>query len=144
MHQISSAVWRRLALDINFSSKRCVHVYNKGTVSSWRQLPISSRSLHAGPPLYFPRRRDFFSSNAILKQENSQQHSEGNNGHQGERVESQKQKPSRPSVTKSSLRRVAAAAQRSKVGKLSQARPTQDGHTRTKVCFLLRIYLPQD
>ena len=79
------------------------------------------RPLHASPIFQHPRKRDFFSSNTSLHREKGQNDSQGD-GH-NESAQTQKRKTARPTGAKTSLRRVAVEAQRSKDGKL--ARPTQ-------------------
>ncbi|KPI35899.1 uncharacterized protein AB675_10482 [Cyphellophora attinorum] len=68
------------------------------------------RPLHASPIFQRPRRRDFFSSNAALS---TQKDPDSQNTQPGT---IQKRKTARPSAAKTSLRRVAVEAQRSKVG----------------------------
>jgi hypothetical protein len=86
--------------------------------------------LHASPPLALPRRKDFFSSNAHLKQKQN---------NTDEPIEfsrdSQKQRRRGPRVpaAPTSLRRVAVEAQRSKDGILSKALLKEQGLNRTKV-----------
>lgn len=85
--------------------------------------------LHVSPPLALPRRKDFFSSNAHLKQKQ-------NNDEPIEfSPDSQKQRRRglRLPATPTSLRRVAVEAQRSKDGILSKALLREQGLYQTKV-----------
>lgn len=85
---------------------------------------------HVSPPLARPRRKDFFSSNAHLKQKQN---------NTDEPIEfpadSQKQRRRGPRLpaAPTSLRRVAVEAQRSKDGILSKALLKEQGLYRTKV-----------
>jgi required for meiotic nuclear division protein 1 len=92
--------------------------------------------LHAAPALLLPRRRDFFSSNAILKQQpQSSQHSGEVQQTQSETAEIgqvQKRKTARTSAAKTSLRRVAVEAQRSKDNSLSQIQSAGQGAQTTR------------
>ena len=78
------------------------------------------RPLHASPIFQRPRRREFFSSNAALA---NQKGSNGDGGKQdvdGALSQSQKRKTARSPAAKTSLRRVAVEALRSKDGKLAR------------------------
>lgn len=96
------------------------------------QLPTRPQTqyLHVSPPLALPRRKDFFSSNAHLKQ---------NQNNNDEPIEfspdSQKQRRRGPRLpaAPTSLRRVAVEAQRSKDGIHSKALLKEQGLYRTKV-----------
>ncbi|KXG48872.1 Protein of unknown function DUF155 [Penicillium griseofulvum] len=85
--------------------------------------------LHVSPPLALPRRKDFFSSNAHLKQKqnNSDEPIEFS-------ADSQKQRRRGPRLpaAPTSLRRVAVEAQRSKDGIISKALLKEQGLYRTK------------
>ena len=86
------------------------------------------RPLHASPIFQRPRRRDFFSSNpSLLQQKSEELVSEGDTlvGVQ-EEVASQKRRTARSPAAKTSLRRVAVEAQRSKDGNLSRSRRIPD------------------
>jgi required for meiotic nuclear division protein 1 len=91
----------------------------------------SLRPLHAAPALLFPRRRDFFSSNSLLRQQiqNSDGLKEQQPPQPGNEEVGQihKRKQSRPSAAKTSLRRVAVEAQRSKDNTRSKAQPASQG-----------------
>ncbi|OJJ76122.1 hypothetical protein ASPBRDRAFT_144664 [Aspergillus brasiliensis CBS 101740] len=84
-----------------------------------------SQYLHATTPLSYPRRKDFFSSNAYLCQKQMK------NGDTTEDavLESQKQRrrSNRSPAASTSLRRVAVEAQRSKDGMLSKAQLREQG-----------------
>ncbi|GAD99007.1 YagE family protein [Paecilomyces variotii No. 5] len=90
-----------------------------------------NQHLHASSPLGLPRRKDFFSSNAYLRQKQSQ----GDAELAQPELETQKQrrKASRTPATKTSLRRVAVEAQRSRDGILSKAQLSERGIYKTKV-----------
>lgn len=81
--------------------------------------------IHATSSLYMPRRRDFFSSNAHLRQINDSKSPT-------EASETQKRRPARSPIGKTSLRRVAVEAQRSKDGILSKTRSGTDQEGSTK------------
>jgi hypothetical protein len=95
--------------------------------------------LHASPPLTFPRRKDFFSSNAYLKQKQQPKANEPIEPH----LDSQKQlrRGSRLPAAPTSLRRVAVEAQRSKDGILSKALLREQGLYRTKVVKIEGLHL---
>lgn len=88
--------------------------------------------LHVSPALELPRRRDFFSSNALLAQ---RQASKSENDEMTEHPESQKQRRrgGRAPAAPTSLRRVAVEAQRSRDGFLSKAQLKEQGIHQTKV-----------
>jgi hypothetical protein len=88
------------------------------------------RSLHAAPTLFLPRRRDFFSSNTLLQQQVRRTDDASLEGQQP-----QKKRQLRLPATKTSLRRVAVEAQRSRDGGLSQIGAGVDIHSRTKVRY---------
>jgi hypothetical protein len=97
------------------------------------------RSVHAASTLFLPRKRDFFSSNALLQQ---QAHQTGDAS--PENRQPQKKRQLRLPATKTSLRRVAVEAQRSRDGGLSQISAGVDIHSHTKVesdVSLVGIYL---
>ena len=83
-------------------------LYRRAGLDLYKQPGL--RPLHASPIFQRPRRRDFFSSNAAL---GSQKDADNDSPTAGG---VQKRKTARPSAAKSSLRRVAIEAQRSKVG----------------------------
>ncbi|KAI9822389.1 MAG: hypothetical protein M1827_000108 [Pycnora praestabilis] len=90
------------------------------------------RALHASPIPPFPRKREFFSSNAALKQQQQQQQVPQYNSDSHESQEPQRRKAARPPGAKTSLRRVAVEAQRSRDGTLSRKGPRSDAQKRTK------------
>jgi required for meiotic nuclear division protein 1 len=80
--------------------------------------------------MFFPRRRDFFSSNSLLRQQT--QSADGLKDQQPQPSDHEvgqihKRKPSRSSAAKTSLRRVAVEAQRSKDSTRSKTPPTNHG-----------------
>jgi required for meiotic nuclear division protein 1 len=102
----------------------------------WRRAAVDFqkqpglRPLHASPIFHRPRRRDFFSSNASLASQKETDSSTSNS--RNEVVQIQKRKTARPNGAKTSLRRVAVEAQRSKVTK--NVRPNlQDDSQNTKL-----------
>lgn len=96
------------------------------------------RPLHAAPAFFLPRRRDFFSSNSILKQQNqptlgevgeARTHPES---HPNEIGQTPKRKSARKSVAKTSLRRAAVEAQRSKDSSLPKIQVAGEGAQTSK------------
>ena len=87
--------------------------------------------LHASPPLFLPRRKDFFSSNATLRQKQPSQDTP--KGEELTESSKQKRKATRSPIAKTSLRRVAVEAQRSRDGILSKARPSEERPFTSKV-----------
>jgi hypothetical protein len=86
--------------------------------------------LHASPALGLPRRKDFFSSNANLAQNQLSK-----NDGPSDNSDSQKQRrhSGRTPAAPTSLRRVAVEAQRSKDGFLSKAQLKEQGIDQSKV-----------
>ena len=84
----------------------------------------SFRPLHASPIFQRPRRRDFFSSNSLLSQSKQSEPTEIADVSPGaqEAISPQKRRTARSPAAKTSLRRVAVEAQRSKDGNLSRSR----------------------
>ena len=82
------------------------------------------RPLHASPIFQRPRRRDFFSSNTSLSQPKPSEIGEIPGGPSGvqEAAATQKRRTARSPAVKTSLRRVAVEAQRSRDGNLSRSR----------------------
>ncbi|KAJ5095372.1 hypothetical protein NUU61_004728 [Penicillium alfredii] len=89
-----------------------------------------NQHLHASPLLELPRRKDFFSSNAHLKQ-NSSTRSDDSTEHLPE-SQKQRRRGGRSPAAPTSLRRVAVEAQRSKDGFLSKAQLREQGLHQTK------------
>ena len=88
--------------------------------------------LHASPRLALPRRKDFFSSNAHLKQkQNAEEPIESSPDSRNQR----RRGPRSPAAP-TSLRRVAVEAQRSKDSILSKSLLKEQGLHRTKVACL--------
>ena len=86
-----------------------------------------SRTLHAAPPLLHPRRREFFSSNpALLSQRQDTEEKTKDDGSGTAIASPQKRKTARSPAAKTSLRRVAVEAQRSKDGNLARGRPASE------------------
>jgi required for meiotic nuclear division protein 1 len=94
------------------------------------------RPLHATPTFTLPRRRDFFSSNSILRQRAQNTNDSGEEQpSQSEYAESsqvQKRKTGRTSAAKTSLRRVAVEAQRSKDSTVPKSQSTGQGAQKPK------------
>jgi required for meiotic nuclear division protein 1 len=93
------------------------------------------RPLHAFPIFQRPRRRDFFSYNAQLQSHKAQ--TESKQDGQDDSAKTQKRKTARTPGAKTSLRRVAVEAQRSKDGKLVRA---VQAHEDTSAPKLLTAY----
>lgn len=87
-----------------------------------------SRGLHATGLSLLPRKRDFFSTNSSLNQQQNQQNGEPPHGHQAP-----KKKSARSPAGKTSLRRVAVEAQRSRDGHQSREGSGIERQLRTKV-----------
>ena len=80
------------------------------------------RPLHASPIFQRPRRRDFFSSNAVLAVKPSPSTAQFHGPEKTlESAQTQKRKTARPSGATASLRRAALEAQRSKDGKQARS-----------------------
>lgn len=92
--------------------------------------------LHALPALNSPRRKDFFSSNALLAQKQL-----GKNDGLSDSPDSQKQRRrgGRGPAAPTSLRRVAVEAQRSKDGFISKAQLKEQGIYHARVLIFLDI-----
>lgn len=89
------------------------------------------KNLHATPTLLLPRRRDFFSSHSIARQRGETLDEHGvvqkSQADQGELAHTQKRRnTSRSSAAKTSLRRVAVEAQRTKESPRSQTKSAGD------------------
>jgi len=84
--------------------------------------PQPLRFLHATAAGQAPRKRNFFSSNAVLQQELA-----GNIDKAKDFLPTQKRKPVRPPAGKTSLRRVAVEAQRSRENTLRRRESIADG-----------------
>lgn len=86
--------------------------------------PPSLRPLHASPIFQRPRRRDFFSSNSVLASQKSEDADKREDA-PGAVVQNQaqKRKTARSPAAKTSLRRVAVEAQRSKDDRLQGSEP---------------------
>ena len=110
-NQLSYAISRRTALNIH--------------------KPPGLRPLHASPIFQSPRRRDFFSSNAALQTQKPQNDSTHDGGKDS--AQTQKRKTARPSGAKTSLRRVAVEAQRSKDGKIARSSPSTEDTSVPKI-----------
>ena len=86
--------------------------------------------LHASPALGLPRRKDFFSSNALLAQK---QLSKNDGSQDNPDSQKQRRRSGRTPAAPTSLRRVAVEAQRSKDGFLSKAQLKEQGLHQSKV-----------
>lgn len=94
--------------------------------------------IHASPSLALPRRKDFFSSNAYLKQK--QQIDNGDPIEFSSDSQKQRRRGNRSPAAPTSLRRVAVEAQRSKDGIHSKALLKEQGLHQTKVNILEYTY----
>ena len=90
---------------------------------------VKGRHHHVGTSHQFPRRRDFFSSNAVLQQ--TQRELESPEGPQAT-----KRKITRSPAAKNSLRRVAVEAQRSRDGVSTEEMSGLDSRSNTKVVWV--------
>lgn len=108
------------------------HICRQLTTSALFKSPSSGlrtqRFLHATSAFSAPRRRQFFSSNAVLQQE----HSTSNDISSSTALEAtksdptiKKRKQTRSTASKTSLRRVAAEAQRSRANSARQKSPNE-------------------
>ncbi|KKA19661.1 Uncharacterized protein T310_6347 [Rasamsonia emersonii CBS 393.64] len=91
--------------------------------------------LHVSSPFGFPRRKEFFSSNALLKQKQNQNQNQSDDistESVAETLQKQRRKASRSPAANTSLRRVAVEAQRSKDGILSRSMLSEKGLEQTK------------
>jgi uncharacterized Rmd1/YagE family protein len=94
-----------------------------------------NQHLHASSSFSHGRRKDFFSSNAVLRQSQSQSQSQPANNTSKElnlQGQSKKRKAGRSAAANTSLRRVAVEAQRSRDGILSDSQLTEKGLYQTK------------
>lgn len=89
-----------------------------------------NQHLHASSSFSHGRRKDFFSSNAVLSQSQPANSTAKELNLQGQ---SKKRKAGRSAAANTSLRRVAVEAQRSKDGTLSETQLTEKGLYQTKV-----------
>ncbi|KAI9825384.1 MAG: hypothetical protein M1819_000550 [Sarea resinae] len=122
----SSAAAARSSSSSSSSSSNCGIKLNSNKSSIYLNRSPRTRSLHASCSLSSPRKRDFFSSNINRQQQEpsrqKQQQQESRPGprHEAETGEAQSsqrlKKPSRIPASKTSLRRVAVEAQRSRDG----------------------------
>lgn len=108
-------------------AKRLYSSFLQASPSSHAKRILRLRQIHSTSPLCSPRRRDFFSSNAVLQQQPSR------NGEATEQQHQQARKSSRLPAGKTSLRRVAVEAQRSRDGILTTAKPAADERLKAKV-----------
>ncbi|KAI9875154.1 MAG: hypothetical protein M1830_008816 [Pleopsidium flavum] len=104
---------------------------------------LRGRHIHDSPTLHFPRRRDFFSANATLQQQPQHLLRDGDSA---EHQQNQKRKVSRSPAGKTSLRRVAVEAQRSRDGIITPGTSATDGLPRAKTvtayCVAEQFNLP--
>lgn len=95
--------------------------------------------IHASSALARPRRKEFFSSNAHLKQK-QQTNTETDLSEVPLDSQKQRRRGSRLPAAPTSLRRVAVEAQRSKDGFLSKALLREQGLFRTKVIIIEKAH----
>jgi len=91
------------------------------------------RPLHASPIFQRPRRRDFFSSNAVLSNQRVDNDTKDDAETAAEILQARKRKAGGAAAAKTSLRRVAVEAQRSKDGKLARSHRQSDIAASTKL-----------
>lgn len=91
------------------------------------------RQIHGTAALLRPRKRDFFSTNAVLREQQQQQQQPQQLGSRNHVEDTQKRKPARSPPGKSSLRRVAVEAQRSRDNISSSRDRGSEAQTDTKV-----------
>lgn len=129
----SAIVWGHI-------ERRCAAVVSRSCSSrSYHRLSTSTptlcrhRSLSTGITLSAKRRRDFFSSNATLWQRQDKVGAGDSIPPEAQPAEGQKQKNKRSPRGKSSLRRVAVEAQRSRDGNELKRSEIVGLHSNTKV-----------
>jgi len=113
-------------------SQRLYSSFVQGSSSLKHTNFLKGRHIHGSPVLQTPRRRDFFSSNAALQQ---QRQDPPPNGDNAEYQQPQQRKGSRLPAGKTSLRRVAVEAQRSRDGITTPGKPALNGLPKAKVCL---------
>ncbi|KAJ9651014.1 hypothetical protein H2198_009689 [Neophaeococcomyces mojaviensis] len=93
------------------------------------------RPLHASPIFQRPRRRDFFSSNAVLANQRTETNATWKDPDEttAESLQARKRKAGGSPAAKTSLRRVAVEAQRSKDGKLATSYRQHDDASAPKL-----------
>ena len=128
-----------MTMMLSLTCRRCLAQLNSPPVGrsfnsftstpSALQHPTSPRrrTLHASPGTFLPRKRDFFSSNASLK-DTQPSRREGDGSADPQR----KRRQARIPPGKTSLRRVAVEAQRSRERVFSGHHQPADAHSRTK------------
>lgn len=121
------------------TERRCAAVVSRAySFRSYHRLSTSTpvlfrqRSLSTGVSLSAKRRRDFFSSNASLRQRQDEAGVADPTPPEAQPVKSQKRKNKRSSLGKSSLRRVAVEAQRSRDGNELKKSETGESQSNTK------------
>ena len=108
------------------STTQLIFAASRRTAFDFSKQP-GFRPLHASPIFQRPRRRDFFSSNSSLNNHKAQsQDTATQTQTQNDAAQVQKRKTTRPTGAKTSLRRVAVEAQRSKDGNLVRSTITQE------------------
>ena len=108
------------------SASHLIFAASRRTAFDFSKQP-GFRPLHASPIFQRPRRRDFFSSNSSLNSHKAQsQDTATQTQTQNDAAQVQKRKTTRPTGAKTSLRRVAVEAQRSKDGNLVRSTNTQE------------------
>ena len=119
--------------------RRCAAVVSRSysslsysKVSTSTPILFRNRSLSTGITLSAKRRRDFFSSNATLRQPQNEAGVDNPTQPEAQPVEGQKRKNKRSPPGKSSLRRVAVEAQRSRDGNEFKKSEIIGSHSNTK------------
>ena len=108
------------------SATQLIFAASRRTTFDFSKQP-GFRPLHASPIFQRPRRRDFFSSNPSLSTHKVESQDAAAQTHiQKDTAQVQKRKTTRPTGAKTSLRRVAVEAQRSKDGNLVRSATTQE------------------
>ena len=126
-------ILRRNCAITSLRSYSC-HTYSSWAISATVLVPLRHRSLSTSNSLLAKRRKGFFSSNATSQspQRDLETTEQQKPQHQGQE-QGQKRKSKRSPVAKTSLRRVAVAAQRSKDGHELKRLANLGPQTHTKV-----------
>lgn len=121
----------RRGLSYNSSfSQRLYSSFLEGSSILKHNNCLKGRHIHGSLVLQTPGRRDFFSSNAALQQ---QPQNPLRNGDDGEYQQPQQRKGSRLPAGKTSLRRVAVEAQRSRDGIITLGKTDLNGLPKAKI-----------
>ncbi len=127
---VSEKIHRRVLSSNSLLARRLYSSFVREGSSLQPMNFLRGRHIHGSPTLHFPRRRDFFSSNATLQH---QPQSLLRDGDSAEHQQNKKRNVSRLPAGKTSLRRVAVEAQRSRDGIVTPGKPTIDGLPKAKV-----------